>query len=49
MDVMDGAQIILHWLTQQPVAAAGFLFGVTVFAVTLCIYCYDYNMLGKED
>jgi hypothetical protein len=46
---MDGAQIILNWLTQEPVAAAGFLFGETVFAVTLCICCYDYTMLGEED
>ena len=46
MEVMDGAHIMLHWLT-QPAAAAGFLFGVT-FALTLCMNCYDYNMLGKR-
>jgi hypothetical protein len=44
---MDGVQIILHWLTQQPLAAAAFLFGETVLAVTLCIYYYDYKMFGK--
>jgi len=46
---MDKVQIILHWLTQHPVAAAGFLFGEAAFAVTLCIYYYQYTTLGKTD
>ena len=47
--IVNFAQMIFHWFTQNPFTAASVVFGVGVVAVTLYTYVYDYQTLTNRD
>ena len=42
---MNDAQMIIPWITHNPLSASAILFGGAIGAVLLYTYVYDYGML----
>jgi hypothetical protein len=47
--IVNFAQMVFEWFTQNPFTAASAVFGVGVVVVTLYTYVYDYEALINRD
>jgi hypothetical protein len=46
---VQNLQQVLHWLAENRLAAAGFLFGGAAVAVMVYTYFVDYRLLTQQD
>jgi hypothetical protein len=47
--IVNYAQMLFHWFTQNPFTGASVIYGGAVVAVVLYTYVYDYKTLTDRD
>jgi hypothetical protein len=47
--IVNYAQMLFHWFTQNPFTVASVIYGGAVVAVVLYTYVYDYKTLTDQD